>query len=429
MRSRVSGTKLSGTGGARRRGHTPESGAVAMARLRRLAAGHAISSYGSYLNMVALNVFAFQISGSAAYVGAFLALRLAAAFAVGLVAGGLVTRCSRKAVMISSDLGQAAALVAFIALPHVARPVALLVLATITGAGSSLHAVALRSSVPEIVGQEQRMRANAALATGRSLAMVAGFASAGVMIASAGYEITFAVDAMTFVVSAVNLAWLPVALRAGSTVTEAAGGRATRRATIIFLWSVPVLLAMIGVRAVDAFGSAAHNVGLPIRSSAVDPQHPATFMAQFWAVWAVGNITAQRLVSWWSGRTGRSIGERAFALGATAMSAAFIAAFLDLPVAVGVVVALAAGAADGFTENVYLSRLQSVPDDQRGYVFALSSMSDNLAFGLGMVVATALLDSFEPLAVVAVMHGAAITLALLFLVVLAVRGRRQPVMG
>ncbi len=408
---------------------------------RFLVAGNAVSSYGSYLNMVALNLFALRVTHSALQTGLIMAVRLAVGFATGFVSGGVVSRYSRKLVMMSGDLSQAAALTALLCVPGGTRAVLLYAVAVVAGAGGTLSQVALRSCVPVIVGQELRVRANGLLATGRAFAMVLGFASAGIVVSAFGYRAAFLVDAVTFVVSAGNMAWLPLGLRgAGRAGPVPAGQRPGALKTGFgVLRTAPVLLAMIAIRAVDGFGSASHNVGLPVYSSALDPAHPAAFVSRFWAIWAVGNIVVQRLVVRWSGRAGRAgrtggtggtggsgrgIGERAFALGTCVMSAAFILAFTGAPLAVGVLFALLAGMADGFTENAYTSRLQTVPDAERGYVFGCSSMAENLGFGSGMVLSALLLDHHSPLAVVAVSHGVAIACALAFLVVLG--ARRQP---
>lgn len=87
------------------------------------------------------------------------------------------------------------------------------------------------------------------------------------------------------------------------------------------------------------------------------------------------------------------------------------------------VVALLAGAADGFTEVSYVSRLQTVADEQRGHVFGLSATLENFSVGVGMVLTSAALEFTSPLHVVAAAHGTAIVMALLFLA----RQRRRAV--
>ncbi|MEV0397364.1 MFS transporter [Polymorphospora rubra] len=411
----------------------------AMRHFRFLAVGNAVSSYGSYLNMVALNLFAYHLTGSALQTGLFMALRLGASFLTGLLAGSAVSRLDRKRVMVTADSTQAAAMVVLVLAPVATQSTLLYGIATITGVCATLSSVALRSSIPEIVGADQRVRANALLVTGRSLAMVAGFASAGLVIATLGYTAAFIINAVTFVFAALNLARLPISTRRHTaTPTDGGTGEAgAKRESLLgaqltalrFLKAAPILLAMIGLRAIDGFGSASHNVGLPVLSSTIDPGNPAAFMSQFWTVWAIGSILAQRAVAWWAKRSDRSINERAFAVGAIVMSLAFILAFTTPPLLFGILVALLAGVADGFTEIAYTSRLQTAPDEQRGYVFGFSAMAENFGFGGGMVLCAALMERMSPLAVVAIFHGLAIVLALAFLVVLVLRRRGRRTEG
>ncbi|CAL9326946.1 MFS transporter [Streptomyces sp. SudanB52_2052] len=400
-----------------------------MRYFRLLVLGNGISAYGSYLNMVALNVFVYDATGSALAAGLFMAVRLGTNVLSGWVSGRLVSVYDRKRLMVGADLCQAAALLTLLLAPDGVRPGLLYVLAVVTGGCSTLSQVALRSSIPEIVGAEHRVRANGLLVTGRSLAMIAGFASAGVVVAELGYSAAFALDAATFLVSATVLFLLPVRTRAAEDPTADGSAKApgAARGTVrVLLATAPLLLAMIAVRAVDGLGSSSHNVALPLYSSSLDPDHPATFISQFWATWAIGNIVAQQVIAQVTAKTGRTPGERAFALGACVMSAGFIVVFCGLPTLPAVIAALVAGAADGFTETVYVSRLQAAPDDQRGRLFGLSASAENTGFGLGMLVSGALLERFSPLQVVAAFHGLAIALCTALLLLLVVKGRRGP---
>ncbi|MFI6763070.1 MFS transporter [Micromonospora sp. NPDC050417] len=406
-----------------------------MRHFQFLVVGNAVSAYGSYLDMVALNLFAYALTGSAWQTGLIMALRLATGFLTGFGAGTLVSRFDRKRIMVTSDVTQALALIVLVLAPAVTQVWLLYLVAVVSGAGATLTNVALRSSIPEIVGQDQRVRANALLATGRSIAMVAGFASAGVLIATLGYSGAFLIDAGAFLFSAVNLARLPITTRGSESESgpgsesesgpgsesQVPGVLAAQLTALRYLRLTPILLALISLRAIDAFGSASHNVGLPVLSTALDPEHPATFVSQFWATWAIGNIVAQRAVARWATRTGRSVGERAFALGAALMSIAFILTFTAPPMPLAILVAAMAGIADGFTEIAYTTRLQSAPDEQRGHVFGFSAMAENLGFGVGMVACSFLLERFSPLTVVTTFHGLAVLLALAMVVALSLR--------
>ncbi|MFE7465150.1 MFS transporter [Streptomyces sp. NPDC057499] len=395
-----------------------------MKHFRLLVLGNGVSAYGSYLNMVALNVFVYDVTGSALAAGLFMAVRLGTSVGAGFVSGRLVSAYDRKRLIVGADLCQALALLALLLAPEGGRVSLLYCLAVVTGSCSTLSQVALRSSIPEIVGAEHRTRANSLLVTGRSLAMIAGFASAGVVVAQLGYTVAFVLDAATFLVSASVLLSLPIRTKALPRDPEdgEAGAPAAARPSLRLLWAgAPLLLAMIAVRAVDGLGSSSHNVALPVYSSLLDPDHPATFVSRFWATWAIGTIIAQQVLSRYTRRTGHTFGERAFAVGACVMSAAFIVVFGGLPTVPLLATALVAGIADGFTEVVYVSRLQAVPDEQRGRLFGLSASAENAGFGLGMLVSGSLLESFSPFQVVAALHGLAIVLCLGLLVLLVLR--------
>lgn len=413
--------------------------AVSERRFRFLVAGYAVSSYGTFLNMVALNLFVYETTGRALAMGLFMAVRLASGFVAGLVVGGLLTRFSAKSVMLWANIGQGAVMLLLVLAPDGLLTGALTAVSVVIGACGTLFMVALRSSIPEMVGEDRRAWANSLSITGRSLAMVAGFASAGAVVTLVGYTAAFLVDMATFAVCAVTVALLPIAGGRGARGTagektgagqkaERAGERAGsgsrwRPTAFLALAAAPGLGLMVALRGVDAFGSSSHNAALPIHSVSLDASNPAVFVSAFWCVWALGNIGAQQVVQRYAQRTGRAVGALGFGYGTVVMSAAFIAAFAGLPLAVTAVIALVAGAADGLTEVSYTSHLQTLPADVRGHAFGLSATLENLGFGVGMILVAAALDRFSPLVVVGWAHGAAIVVAVVFL--LRVAGLRR----
>ncbi|MFF7009805.1 MFS transporter [Streptomyces fimicarius] len=390
--------------------------------------------------MVALNLFVYETTGRALAMGLFMAVRLASGFVAGLVVGGLLARFSAKSIMLWANVGQGSVMLVLILAPESLVTGALMAVSVVIGACGTLFMVALRSSIPEMVGEDRRAWANSLSITGRSLAMVAGFASAGVVVSLVGYTAAFLLDMATFVVCAVTVALLPIAGGKGATSadeasgTEKAGksekaekseksGPRWRPVAFLALAAAPGLGLMVALRGVDAFGSSSHNAALPIYSTSLDASNPAVFVSAFWCVWALGNIGAQQVIQRYAQRTGRSVGALGFGYGTVVMSAAFIAAFAGFPLAVTAVIALIAGAADGLTEVAYTSHLQTLPATLRGHAFGLSATFENLGFGVGMILVAAALDRFTPLAVVGWSHGAAIVVAVVFL--LRVAGLRR----
>ncbi|WP_374935501.1 MFS transporter [Streptomyces sp. SM13] len=390
--------------------------------------------------MVALNLFVYETTGRALAMGLFMAVRLASGFVAGLVVGGLLARFSAKSIMLWANVGQGSVMLVLILAPESLVTGALMAVSVVIGACGTLFMVALRSSIPEMVGEDRRAWANSLSITGRSLAMVAGFASAGVVVSLVGYTAAFLLDMATFVVCAVTVALLPIA--GGKGAASAVGAPAAEKAgksekaqrsgkggprwgpvAFLALAAAPGLGLMVALRGVDAFGSSSHNAALPIYSTSLDASNPAVFVSAFWCVWALGNIGAQQVIQRYAQRTGRSVGALGFGYGTVVMSAAFIAAFAGFPLAVTAVIALIAGAADGLTEVAYTSHLQTLPATLRGHAFGLSATFENLGFGVGMILVAAALDRFSPLAVVGWSHGAAIVVAVVFL--LRVAGLRR----
>jgi MFS family permease len=376
---------------------------------RTLVVGYSCSAFGNYLNLIALSLYTYHVTGSPLGIGIVMALRLSAGFTAGLVAGAVVNRFDRRRLMIGTDLAQAGAMVALAIGPQ--NPVLLGAMAVLLGAGNTLFTVALRSSVPEMVGADARVRANGLLVTGRSLGTVLGFASAGIIVATGGYPTAFLINAASFLVSAAALARLRLRTRAA--VAERAPAPPRR-------WPVGILAVLIVVRGADALGSASHNMALPVHAGLVDPANPAVVMSQFWAAWAVGSLLAHQLVRRLPALLPK--GDRAFAVGTCLMSVCFVLAFADVPWPVLIAAAALAGLADGTTEIVYTSRLQAAPDDDRGRLFGLSATAETSGFAVGMLASSALLETLPPLAVVGAFHSIAVLAAAGLLVVLLVRG-------
>jgi MFS family permease len=402
-------------------------------RFRAVVVAHAVSAYGTYLNLIALSLFSYEVTGTALGVGIVMAVRLLSGVTAGLAAGALTARVTRRTVMVVTDLAQTLAMVV-LALQASDTPLWVLLGAVVVlGAGNTFFNVALRSAVPVMVGQDSRARANGVLVTARSVATVLGFASAAPVIALGGFGVAFAVNAASFAVSAAAVLVLrprtddepvgepPQVLREqGGTGSSGARGKRLR---LRVAGVAGALLGMIALRGLDALASASHNVALPLAAHAAEPSSPAVFMTRFWSAWAVGTLLAHQVLKRRS--HGTSWGERAFAVGTCAMSLCFVAAFTGLPAPALMAAAVAAGFADGWTEIVYTSRLQAAPDRQRSRLFGLSATAEQSGFALGTMAAAAALEALPALAVVGVFHGAAVCGALALLLLTAGRRGRE----
>ncbi|WP_158647328.1 MFS transporter [Actinoplanes sp. ATCC 53533] len=382
-----------------------------------LAAGFGVSTFGNFLNLVAVNLYVFQLSGSALWTGLLMAVRLAAGFLAGPVAGRLAAHADRRRVMVCADVAQALAMVALLVSPPSVHAPMLLGVAVVLGAGNTLFTVALRTSVPDLVGPAARIRGNGYLVTAKSFAMVLGFAAAGPLVTAVGYRAAFAVNAASFVVSAVILLSLPLSFRATGKTAGPASTSALRSVLKVVLATSPTLAVLLALRGVEGWGSASHNVALPVFAGHTGSGDPAVWLSQFWTAWAVGSLSVYQALAWWLRRTGREPGGNAYAMAIGLASVAFIASFTGLPWPFFLIPALIAGFTDGAAELFYTTRLQDSPDNIRGLLFGASASVETLGLASGMVVSAVLLDVAKPVVVVSVFHGSVVLAACSYLFV------------
>lgn len=395
----------------------------AMWHFRLLVLGNTISSYGNFLNMVALNLYAYAVTGSALQTGLFMALRLASGSAAGLIAGRLTDRFSYKAVMLGANIASAAAMTAMVLVPAGWSRPALFGLALVTGACGTFFAVSLRSAIPVIVGVEQRQRANGLVVTGRALSMVAGFASAGVVVALFDYRAAFLVDAATFAVSALTVAVLPIRAERRPEGSPAAKPEPFRLALL-----GPAVLSLIFLHAIMGVGSGSFHVTLPVYSNLADPSDPAGFMSAFWTAWAIGNILAHQVLQRLAKRLAPTGGTRLYLGGVFVMSLTSILAYAALPLPATLMIAGVTGLGSGLAEIAFAGRLQLLDEPARSRAFGLSISTESVGFGAGTMAGAFLLEGLHPLTVLATLTlGGGVVAALFALITMSRPTRTETV--
>lgn len=153
---------------------------------------------GDWLGLIALNLYVFTLTGSATALAGLLAVEAIPALLIGSVAGVVVDRFRRRHVMIISNLG--AALV-FALLPLATELWQIYVLALLSRVMVSFFDPAERSLVPDLVGKDKVLGANAALSSVNFLALIIGPALAGFLVAASSAAVAFWADAASFVVA------------------------------------------------------------------------------------------------------------------------------------------------------------------------------------------------------------------------------------
>ncbi|WP_018131827.1 MFS transporter [Effusibacillus pohliae] len=379
-----------------------------------LVAGKTISDIGSSLDMVALNLYVYILTGSAFQMGIFMAVRLLGGFLAGFYSGVLADRMNRKSLMILSDVVRSIALLALVLSPADWQLPLLYMVAAVTGVFGSMFNVALQSSIPVIAKDESLIKANALINSLQSVSLLIGTLTAGIMLSFFSYQTIFAVDAISYLVSAANLLWLPIrtsenrhAAHAKASLFKEVG------TTYLFLRALPVLLAVMFIRMMDTFGSGSHNVGIPVYSTRLDPDHPSLYMGLIWTCWAIGYLIASRGMAKWFKPKSEAQNEFLFGISTFLMSLFFILVFVDVfSYYLILLFACLAGISDGVSSICFNSRLQMVTDEKRGRVIGVSTALLTIGFGVGMVISSLLFDKFEPIVVVGLLHGIPMVMAL-----------------
>jgi MFS family permease len=165
----------------------------------------AVSSLGSAGTRVALVWLVISRPDGGGMLGVVLVAFTAPQFGIGLLAGVLADRMSRKALVVASDSIAAAAMFLLWLLDSAsALPIgALIGLAVIIGGCAAALGPGVGSMMPQLVPREQLGRANSLYVAGNQLAAVLGPAAAGFIVVAAGPGVWFAADGVTSALAAI----------------------------------------------------------------------------------------------------------------------------------------------------------------------------------------------------------------------------------
>ena len=175
---------------------------------RLLWTGQVVSELGNWFNFIAGLGLVRAITGASPEVTAILMVLRMAPFAIfAPLAGAIVDRFSRRAVMLWTDLARAVFALGFL----LVRDAGDLWIAYVCTFASTVLAAffegAKNAALPNVVGDRGLLAGNALMYSSRFLLMSVGSALGGAASAAFGYEVAFAVNALSFLVSAYSI-WL-----------------------------------------------------------------------------------------------------------------------------------------------------------------------------------------------------------------------------
>lgn len=171
-----------------------------------------VSTFGDTLHYIALVVLVYRLTGRGAAVAVLVLAEAVPVLLLGAIAGVVIDRFSRKAVLIGADLFRAA-LALSLAWPQGAWH-AYLVAAGLA-AGGTFFGPTVQAVIPALTTEEQRLAANSVNHTTEQVTQIVASVVVGGIIAFIGTGAAFALNAATFAVSALLIARLAIPPHAG----------------------------------------------------------------------------------------------------------------------------------------------------------------------------------------------------------------------
>lgn len=190
---------------------------------RRLWLGGLLSASGSQVSRIGLLLYVFGENGSAAALALVVALETLPGALLAPVAGAVVDRVSKRAVMVVSDLARAALLGVILLRPSL--PVICAVVALHSIASAFFHP-SRAAVLPHLVQPPQLPRANGLEESASHFALIVGPVLGAQLLARFGLGPTLVLDMLSFLASAALLAGVPVPAERGGAPPFASRGTA-----------------------------------------------------------------------------------------------------------------------------------------------------------------------------------------------------------
>jgi MFS family permease len=250
---------------------------------RRIFYGYAASNVGSWMQNVVLNAYAFDLTGSASFVGLMNFATLGPMLLLSLIGGSLADRFDRKTLMIWLTVEQAVFAFALAGLTRGPDPAPALLLATVfaINIGQALINPIFSAALPSLVERRDLPGAVSLMSGTMNLSRVLGAAIGPVIYARWGVAWVFAVNGATYFFMIAGI-WLvavprpePAPVHVGGFRRVFEGFAIVRRDPILFRIIVTCAtfsffgLSFIGLMPVLA----RNNLGIEAKS----PQYAALF--------------------------------------------------------------------------------------------------------------------------------------------------------
>ena len=353
---------------------------------RRLFLATLGSGAGTWLALVALEIDIYDRTHSSAWIAALLIADLLPTFAIGMLAGPLIDRLSRRRLMIGADLVRFGA---FALLPFTTSATQIVVLAAVVGVATGVFRPAVYAAIPNAVDDADLSNANSLLQTVDNVTWALGSLAGGALAALAGVDAAYLINAATFLLSAALLAGIPARVLQSEAAASRGHWQDLKDGFGIAVHSRGLLTVLVAWN-VAMFATAAVNVAEP--SLALHTFSAGSFgLGLMMGSAGVGLAVGAYLAGSWIERRGlANVYAASLALMAVGIGAGAISP--NVWVAAACVVVLGCGNGAAVVCNALLVQ-RGAPDELRGRAFAVLMSSNVALLTLGMVVAGRLTDS------------------------------------
>jgi MFS family permease len=347
------------------------------------------SSFGTLLATVALVVDIKDRTNSGSWVSALMIVEFLPMVVIGLFLGPLLDRISRRGLMIISDLVRAAV---FCTLPFANTAGQIVALAGLAGLATGFFRPAVYAGLPNLVDEEELARANSLIQTSENFSWMVAPVIGGALVAASGPHLAYWLNAASFLVSALFLLGVPANKLQGALAVSRGHLRDLKDGfarviqtrpllTVLVVWSVSLGAVASSQTAQVFLAKDAFNAG--------DFGYGLIFGCIGLGL-ALGSFAAG---TWLERRSVGTLYAASILLMAVGVGAAAVAPNVWFALPCFVVGGIGNGTA--VVCNALLVQ-RGAPDAIRGRVFTVIMSVSYAVYGLGFLVAGALIDRVGP---------------------------------
>jgi MFS family permease len=349
-----------------------------------------LSNFGTFLNMLALNIFILEITNNPKWIAIIMGVRIISGIVVSPFLGYISDKFSRKPLMIFSDFTLAIFVFLLILIPDNYVKSYIIILMIFIGIFSNLFDICLRASIPAIINDKNTLKANSILMGGTNFTIaLSGLCAVFFNYLFKNFTSIFILDALTYLISGIVLISLKIKtsqIKSSNNIVNSLFKELKQDYKGLFkLDNFKIISLFLFILFLDAIASASHNIGWPIFSKSLNEANPMFYYGLILASWAIGNligIITLNVFKMFKKMDPRKL----YVLFTGVMSLGMILIFQTRT---GIFIALAsifAGFGDGTYQTYYTTYVQNVPDKARGKIFALTTLVVRTGLGIGFVI-------------------------------------------